>query len=148
MVLRDDPPGTAFAFCVVAYAVVRSVLEFARGDAERRWWLGVSVPQLQGLASSCVVVVLESAGHLPHSRIHTAAAGLLVVVLAIARRPVAHPALCRAQRPASSGGCVGTCRDAGRQRHTDPGTDVAGRDAVEESLPRWGPATQRPATAR
>ena len=84
MVLRDDSPGTAFAFCVVAYAVVRSVLEFARGDADLRWWLGLSVPQLQGLASSCVVVVLESAGHLPHSWIHTAAAGRLVVVLAIA----------------------------------------------------------------
>ncbi len=84
VVLRNDPFGTAFASCVVAYAVVRSVLEFGRGDAERRWWLGVSVPQLLGFASSCMVVVLESAGLLPYSWTHTAAAGLLVVVLAVA----------------------------------------------------------------
>ncbi len=88
--LRGAEPGAVCAGLVVAYAALRFVLEFARGDAERRYLLGFSEGQWSSLLVTAVVAALGAVGVLPWQ---PAAVGVLaslalamVLVPAIRRR--------------------------------------------------------------
>jgi Prolipoprotein diacylglyceryl transferase len=72
------PPGTALAWYVITYDLGRFVFEFARGDAERPYWLGFSQPQWISLLLTGGVVSAEFADVLPLSQWHLAAFVLLV----------------------------------------------------------------------
>ncbi len=63
--LRGAEPGAIFAGLVVAYAGLRFALEFARGDADRRYLLGFSEGQWSSLVVSAVVVGCGRIGVLP-----------------------------------------------------------------------------------
>ena len=87
-------PGTALAWYVVVYDFGRFCFEFARGDADRPYWLGFSQPQWISLALTAAIVGAELAGSLPFVRWHLVVFGLLVAtmaVVAIKRRSQATP---------------------------------------------------------
>lgn len=73
------PPGTAFAFYVVAYASGRFCFEFARGDAERPYLWGFSEAQWTSLLLALAVAGTERAKILPPSKWHWAVAGAMGV---------------------------------------------------------------------
>jgi prolipoprotein diacylglyceryltransferase len=82
-------PGKVLAFYVVGYGVGRFVIEFARGDAERRYFSDFSEAQWTSLILVWGVVFAEWQNILPSVRLHTAAAIVLtacIVLVAIARR--------------------------------------------------------------
>jgi prolipoprotein diacylglyceryltransferase len=87
--LGGSGPGVVLAGLVVAYAGLRFVLEFARGDADRRYLLGFSEAQWSSLAVCGLVVVLEVAGVLPWQP------GALVVMGGIATAMIVVPAIRR-----------------------------------------------------
>jgi hypothetical protein len=85
LVLMGSPPGAALAWYVVTYGLGRFVLEFKRGDPERRISWGFSEAQWISLLLILIVTVLEIGGLLPFQFWHMlAAAGLLVTMLVIA----------------------------------------------------------------
>lgn len=85
LILKKCPPGTAFAFYVIGYALGRFWIELARGDAERPYFLGFSQAQWIALLLAIAVVSAGQAGILPASPGHVvAAAGLLLSMLLIA----------------------------------------------------------------
>jgi Prolipoprotein diacylglyceryl transferase len=75
------PSGTALAWYVVTYNLGRFVFEFARGDADRPYWLGFSQPQWLSLVLTGGVVWAERAGRLPLSRWHLATFALLAATM-------------------------------------------------------------------
>jgi len=75
-------PGTALAWYVVTYDLGRFCFEFARGDADRSYWLGFSQPQWLSLFLTSGIVWAELAGALPVVRWHVAVFILLVAALA------------------------------------------------------------------
>lgn len=74
-------PGTAFAWYIVTYDLGRFVFEFARGDAERPYWLGFSQAQWLSLLLTGGVVWAERASVLPYSRWHVAAFASLTATM-------------------------------------------------------------------
>jgi prolipoprotein diacylglyceryltransferase len=87
--LRGAEPGAVLAGLVVTYGGLRFVLEFARGDAERRYLLGFSEGQWTSLAVCGLVVGLEAAGVLPWQP------GALAVLAGLASAMVVIPAIRR-----------------------------------------------------
>jgi hypothetical protein len=83
-VWKGSPPGTALAWYVITYDLGRFCFEFARGDADRPYWLGFSQPQWLSLFLTGGVSWAESAGILPLFRWHIVTfAALAVAMLAI-----------------------------------------------------------------
>jgi hypothetical protein len=63
--LRHAASGTVFAFYVTAYALGRFVFEFARGDADRPYWLGFSQAQWISAALASAIFLAGYRGALP-----------------------------------------------------------------------------------
>jgi hypothetical protein len=88
--LRGAAPGSVVAGMVLGYAGLRFVLEFARGDAERRYLLGFSEGQWSSLVVSALIAGLGAVGVLPWQPAAVAVlAGIclaMVLVPAIRRR--------------------------------------------------------------
>ena len=82
MMWQGAAPGSAFAWYVAAYGLGRFALEFARGDAARRYWLGFSEAQWISLVLGAGVAVLELRGDLALHRSHIAAAVLVAAGMA------------------------------------------------------------------
>jgi len=83
-VWSGNAPGTAIAWYVITYDTGRFVFEFARGDADRPYWLGFSQPQWLSLVLTGGVVMAELTSSLPFSRWHLAAfASLVATVIAV-----------------------------------------------------------------
>src|ERR1700687_4537897 len=83
-VWSGQQPGTALAWYVVTHGAGRFAFEFARGDADRPYWLGFSQPQWLSLVLTGGVVLAEMAGILPFSQWHLAAfASLVATVIAV-----------------------------------------------------------------
>ena len=74
-------PGSALAWYIVTYDAGRFAFEFARGDADRPYWLGFSQAQWLSLLLTGGVVWLEHAGVVPFSRWHLAVFALLAVAM-------------------------------------------------------------------
>jgi prolipoprotein diacylglyceryltransferase len=74
-------PGTALAWYVIVYGLGRFFFEFARGDADRSYWLGFSQPQWLSLLLIGGVVRAELSGYLPSVRWHIGVFGFLVVTM-------------------------------------------------------------------
>ncbi|HEX8162187.1 MAG TPA: prolipoprotein diacylglyceryl transferase family protein [Pyrinomonadaceae bacterium] len=89
LILSGSRPGEALAWYAVAYGVVRFVLEFVRGDPERRHLLGFSEAQWTSLVLTCAVVFAELGGagnfHLWHAAATVLMAATMIVV-AVRRR--------------------------------------------------------------
>jgi len=80
------PPGTALAWYITVYNLGRFCFEFARGDADRPYWLGFSQPQWISLILTSGIVYAERVGSLPfvywHGILLTAlAAGMIAVAI-------------------------------------------------------------------
>jgi prolipoprotein diacylglyceryltransferase len=71
------PPGAVLARQLASYALLRFVLELARGDVERPSWLGLSEGQWTALGMGMAVAIAERTGLLPPSAWHGAGAGAL-----------------------------------------------------------------------
>ncbi|MGB2603194.1 MAG: prolipoprotein diacylglyceryl transferase family protein, partial [Terracidiphilus sp.] len=74
-------PGSALAWYIVTYDAGRFAFEFARGDAERPYWLGFSQAQWLSLVLTGGVVWAERAGVVPFSRWHLAVFALLAAAM-------------------------------------------------------------------
>lgn len=74
-------PGSALAWYIVTYDAGRFAFEFARGDADRPYWLGFSQAQWLSLLLTGGVVWAERAGVVPFSRWHLAVFALLAAAL-------------------------------------------------------------------
>jgi len=88
MALRGEPPGTALALYVLAYAAARYGFEFLRGDASRPHLGGFSQAQWTSLLLSGAVALAMVGGLLPRSSWAVlVSAGLLgtSIVVAVAR---------------------------------------------------------------
>jgi len=84
-VLAKSAPGSALAWYVVGYGLVRFCLEFARGDAERPYALGFSEAQWTSALLLAGVATAEYAGILPLCGWHVgAAAALAITMIALA----------------------------------------------------------------
>lgn len=89
LILSGSRPSEALALYVVAYGVVRFVLEFLRGDPPRRYLLGFSEAQWTSLVLTCAVVWAELSGAGSFHSWHAAAAALMattMIVVAVRRR--------------------------------------------------------------
>jgi hypothetical protein len=85
VVLAGGQPGEAASLYVVAYAALRFVLEFLRGDPDRRYLAGFSEAQWTGVVILLGTAGVELSGVLPVVWWHMAAAlGLLAAAAAIA----------------------------------------------------------------
>lgn len=82
LVLRGAPPGSAFLTHAVGYGAGRFGFELLRGDAERRWWGGLSQAQWTAAAIAAGTLALMALGALPRLWLHAAAAAALLVVAA------------------------------------------------------------------
>jgi hypothetical protein len=74
-------PGSALAWYIVTYDAGRFAFEFARGDADRPYWLGFSQAQWLSLLLTGGVVWAERAGVVPFSRWHLAVFALLAAAM-------------------------------------------------------------------
>ena len=87
-------PGSALAWYIVTYDLGRFAFEFARGDADRPYWLGFSQAQWLSLLLTGGVVWVEQAGVVPFSRWHLAVFALLaaaMIAVSLKRRFQATP---------------------------------------------------------
>jgi hypothetical protein len=75
--------GTALAWYVIIYGFARFFFEFARGDADRSYWLGFSQPQWLSLLLTGGVLWAEMAGILPFFRWHVAVLSLLITTMVV-----------------------------------------------------------------
>jgi len=83
--MRRSPPGSALAWYVMSYGVLRFCLEFLRGDAERPYWLGFSEAQWTSLILMSCVVWAEYSRVVPFHLWHfLATLGLAVAMIAVA----------------------------------------------------------------
>lgn len=80
-ILRHARPGSAFAFYVCGYALGRFFFEFARGDADRPYWLGFSQAQWISLFLTLGVNAAEFTRILPRSNWHASAFALLALMM-------------------------------------------------------------------
>ena len=78
--LAGAAPGTAFAFYVVSYGAVRFGLEFARGDAGRGAFAGMTQPQWLSLACAIALLALGASGTAPVGPLHVVLTAALVAV--------------------------------------------------------------------
>jgi hypothetical protein len=89
IILSGGRPGEALAWYVVAYGVLRFVLEFLRGDPARHYLLGFSEAQWTSLVLTCAAVFAELSGagsfHLWHAAATVLMAATMIVV-AVRRR--------------------------------------------------------------
>ncbi len=84
LVLRSGAePGSVVAMYIVVYGVVRFVLEFARGDADRRWLGGFSEGQWSSLLLLLLLTALECFGLVPLAYWHLAIATIVTAAAAI-----------------------------------------------------------------
>jgi hypothetical protein len=84
LVRYHAPAGDAFALCVSGYSLGRFFLEFARGDAERPYWLGFSLPQWVSLML-VVAVTIGAAETLPGSKLLLAPFTLIAISMLLVR---------------------------------------------------------------
>ena len=77
----DAPPGAVLASQLTGYALLRFLLELARGDGARASWAGVSEAQWISAALALAVAGAERAGWLPSSPFHLGLAAALVAAL-------------------------------------------------------------------
>ena len=85
-VLRDSP-GDALTWYVAVYGAGRLVLEFARGDAGRRYFAGFSEAQWTSAILMAAAAIAERMGVLPfHVRDVVAAAGVAAAMAVVAAR--------------------------------------------------------------
>jgi hypothetical protein len=82
MVIRGQPAGSALAWYLVAYDLVRFALEFLRGDTGRPYLGGFSQAQWIAMFLTVVVAVTELAGGLPSQTWHLMAALVLIAAMA------------------------------------------------------------------
>jgi prolipoprotein diacylglyceryl transferase len=80
---KGTPPGSALAFYIVAYALGRFFIEFARGDAARPYFAGFSEAQWTSLLLVMGVAFAERGAILPASRWHGLAALGIGVCMAL-----------------------------------------------------------------
>jgi prolipoprotein diacylglyceryltransferase len=86
-VLRGDRPGEALTWYVAVYGAGRFCLEFARGDAGRRYFAGFSEAQWTSAVLMCAAAVAERVDLLPfHVRDVLAAAGVVAAMAVVAAR--------------------------------------------------------------
>jgi prolipoprotein diacylglyceryltransferase len=78
--LAGAAPGTAFAFYVVAYGAVRFGLEFARGDAGRGAFAGMTQPQWLSLACAIALLALGASSTVPVGPLHVVLTAALVAL--------------------------------------------------------------------
>lgn len=84
LLLHHSTPGTVFAFYVTAYALGRFFFEFARGDADRPYWLGFSQAQWISVVLASAICMAGYRGAMPFHLWHTfALASLLLAMLAV-----------------------------------------------------------------
>jgi hypothetical protein len=74
------PPGSATAWYISGYALCRFILEFFRGDTDRRFFGTISEAQFTAFVSCLIVVGLQQAALLPSSLIST----IICIVLLVA----------------------------------------------------------------
>ena len=87
LVLAGQPPGSAFAWYVVAYDLGRFAFELVRGDPQRRYLLGFSEAQWIAVLLTALVVAGELAGVLPFAAWHLGAlGGMAAAMLALTWR--------------------------------------------------------------
>jgi prolipoprotein diacylglyceryltransferase len=96
--LAGGAPGSVVTGLAVTYAFGRFALEFARGDADRRYAGGFSEAQWSSLAATAVVATLALSGVIPAAPILALAPVVLAlaigaVAVARRRRPVRHDRL-------------------------------------------------------
>ncbi len=82
IILRGFAAGTALVWYTVFYGSVRFMLEFFRGDAERRYWRGFSEAQWTTLLLLLVTAALSAVGVLPFYIWHHVAAAVLIMGMA------------------------------------------------------------------
>jgi len=80
-VWTGEASGTALAWYVITYDLGRFYFEFARGDAERAYWLGFSQPQWISLVLTAGIAGAELAGLLPFVPWHLVVFGMLVATM-------------------------------------------------------------------
>jgi len=111
LAVRQEP-GTALAWYVTAYGVLRFCLELLRGDAERPSWLGFSQAQWCSVLLVAGIVAAGWAGLVPAAPWSLAAGGGLVgamLLLAAARSsPGSAHRLCSARHTAEVAGLLAT----------------------------------------
>jgi Prolipoprotein diacylglyceryl transferase len=81
IVWKGSEPGTVLAFYLAAYALGRFFMEFARGDAERPFFLNFSEAQGTSVLLLWAIVVAQHFQFLPNSNWHVLAALLLTICL-------------------------------------------------------------------
>jgi hypothetical protein len=81
MVLRGEPSGSALAFYVVSYGAVRFALEFARGDAARRYFVGSSEAQWFSFGLTLAILAAELRGRLAFHWWHAGVAAAMAVAM-------------------------------------------------------------------
>jgi prolipoprotein diacylglyceryltransferase len=96
LLLGDAPAGSVVVWYTLAYGAGRFCFEFARGDALRPYWHGLSEAQWISLLLVAVIAAMSASGALPGHAVATAAAGLLLGAMFVflvtrqARTGVAH----------------------------------------------------------
>jgi hypothetical protein len=80
-VWKGNPAGTTLAWYVVVYDAGRFCFEFARGDADRPYWLGFSQPQWISMLLTGTVAGAELASVLPLVGWHIATFALLALAM-------------------------------------------------------------------
>jgi prolipoprotein diacylglyceryltransferase len=86
-VLRGDRPGEALTWYVAVYGAGRFCLEFARGDAGRRYFAGFSEAQWTSAVLMSAAAIAERVDLLPfHVRDVLAAAGVVATMAVVALR--------------------------------------------------------------
>ncbi len=72
LLLREHPPGTAFAWYIMLYASARYAIEFIRGDLDRTFFLTFSEAQWTSALLVAGCIFAEYKGWLPFSAVHVA----------------------------------------------------------------------------
>jgi hypothetical protein len=83
LLLNNVTPGTALLCYTVIYGLMRFVLEYFRGDPERRLWKGVSEAQWTTLILIGSTLYLSLIGYLPFYKWHSIIFLLLVIAAII-----------------------------------------------------------------
>ena len=82
-VLLHQLPGDAFSWMIIAYGLVRYVLEYFRGDSGRPFWKSFSEAQWTSVGLILIVAGIEWTGKLPFHSWHMVVAGGTVISIII-----------------------------------------------------------------
>jgi hypothetical protein len=82
LIAGGAPPGAAFVTHVVGYGAGRFGFEWLRGDADRRWFAGLSQAQWTSVALVTGALLLTASGALPFLAAHWVLAGALLLIAA------------------------------------------------------------------